>query len=179
VRQVVDFSISLGKVICVADPEEARARDTAMIAAARQRGLTPPMPTPAIGPGALLEGDPLAGHLFVQGEVRAGNKIGRYDDVVGRGFQLVSTAADPAAALDPDLAAYFASIGGNVAHVAPTGPIEDVNGSYRRWFAEHGVAIALMRPDFHIFGAAPAVGGAGKLVAAMRSALDGARFERR
>jgi 2-polyprenyl-6-methoxyphenol hydroxylase-like FAD-dependent oxidoreductase len=40
-RQVVDFSIALGKVICVADPEEAHARDTAMVAAARERGLTP------------------------------------------------------------------------------------------------------------------------------------------
>jgi flavoprotein hydroxylase len=179
VRQVVDFSISLGKVICVADPEEARARDTAMIAAARQRGLTPPMPTPAIGPGALLEGDPLAGHLFVQGEVRTGSKAGRFDDVVERGFQLVSTVADPAAALDAERAAYFASIGGNVAHIAPTAPIEDINGSYQRWFAEHGVAIALVRPDFHIFGTAPAVGGAGELVGALRSALGGARSERR
>ncbi len=58
VRQVVDFSIALGKVICVADPEEARARDTAMIAAAREKGLTPPMPTPAIGPGVLSRGRP-------------------------------------------------------------------------------------------------------------------------
>src|SRR5262249_48282577 len=125
VRQVVDFSIALGKVICVADPEEARARDTAMIAAAREKGLTPPMPTPAIGPGVLLEGDPFAGHLFVQGQVQIGG-TGRFDDVVGRGFGLVSTAGDPAAALDPALAAYFASIGGFTAHVAPAGPIRDL-----------------------------------------------------
>src|SRR6185295_16495263 len=70
VRRVIELSIALGKVICVADPAEAAARDRSMIAAARDRGLTPPMPTPAIGPGLSLAGDPLAGHLFVQGQVR-------------------------------------------------------------------------------------------------------------
>jgi flavoprotein hydroxylase len=171
VRQVVDFSIELGKVICVADPVEAAARDAAMIAAAREKGLTPPLPTPAIGPGLLFAGDPLAGHLFLQGDVRRGDKVGRFDDVVARGFTLVSSVADPAAVLEPDLAAFFASLGGTCAHVAPSGPIRDVNGSYQRWFAEHGVAVALARPDFHVFGTARAVDGAGVLVARLRSAL--------
>jgi hypothetical protein len=110
------------------------------------------MPTPAIDPGVLLEGDPLAGHLFVQGEAQTGEKTGRFDDVVGRGFGLVSTAGDPTTALGPELAAYFSSIGGFAAHVAPTDPIRDLKGSYARWFAEHGIAAALVRPDFHVFG---------------------------
>src|SRR5437667_154933 len=70
VRQVVAFSIELGRVICVADPAEAAARDAALMAAVKERGPTPPLPTPAIGPGLLVDGDPLAGHLFPQGEVR-------------------------------------------------------------------------------------------------------------
>src|SRR5213083_1940905 len=85
VRQVVGFSIELGKVICVADPAEAAVRDAAMIAAVKERGPTPPLPTPAIGPGLLVDGDPLAGHLCPQGEVRRGAATGRFDDVVGRG----------------------------------------------------------------------------------------------
>src|SRR5712691_10570935 len=81
VRQVVAFSIELGTVICVSDPAEAAARDAAMIAAVNDRGPTPPLPTP-IGPGLLVDGDPLAGHLFLQGEVRRGEATGRFDDVV-------------------------------------------------------------------------------------------------
>ncbi|HJQ84390.1 MAG TPA: bifunctional 3-(3-hydroxy-phenyl)propionate/3-hydroxycinnamic acid hydroxylase, partial [Candidatus Binatia bacterium] len=61
VRQVIEFSIELGKVICVADPAQAAARDAAMIATARETGPTPPLPTPAIGPGALRAGDAQAG----------------------------------------------------------------------------------------------------------------------
>lgn len=110
--------------------------------------------------------------------MRRASRVGRFDDVVGRGFTLVSSVADPTAKLDPELARYFASIGGMRAHVAPAGPIHDVNGSYQRWFAEHGVAVALLRADFHIFGTAPAVGGEGKLVAALRSVLGSAGSER-
>src|SRR5262249_43881972 len=48
VRQVIGFSIELGKVICVPDPGAAAARDAAMIAAVKDRGPTPPLPTPAL-----------------------------------------------------------------------------------------------------------------------------------
>ena len=173
VSQVIDFSIGLGKVICVPDRREAAARDAAMIAAARETGPTPPLPTPALGPGVLLPGDPLAGQLFLQDEVRRGDAIGRFDDVVGRGFTLVSPAGDPVAHLQADHAAFFASLGGICAHVAPRGPIHDEHGSYGRWFAAHGVGVVLQRPDFHVFGTAPTVEGADALVGQLRRALEG------
>jgi 2-polyprenyl-6-methoxyphenol hydroxylase-like FAD-dependent oxidoreductase len=175
VRHVIQFSIELGRVICVSDPEQAAARDAAMIAAARETGLTPPLPAPAIGPGLLLDGDSLAGRLFVQGDVRRGDVVGRFDDVVGRGFTLLSPVADPASLLAPDLARFFASLGGVSAHVADGGPVHDVNGTYARWFAEHGVGVVLQRPDFHVFGTASAVDGAAALVRALRNALDATR----
>lgn len=160
-------------MICVTDPEAAAARDAAMIASAREKGSTPALPTPAIGPGLLLEGDRLAGHLFVQGEVRRGDQTGRFDDVVGSGFALVSSAADPASALGDELGAFFASIGGVTARVASAGPVRDLNGTYERWFAERAVAVALQRPDFHVFGTAPTVNGAAPLVSQLRDALRG------
>jgi 2-polyprenyl-6-methoxyphenol hydroxylase-like FAD-dependent oxidoreductase len=173
VRQVVDFSMELGKVICVSDPQAAAERDAAMSAAARERGLTPPLPTPAIGPGILFAGDPLAGSLFPQGEVLCGETGGRFDDVVGRGFTLVGCVGDPATVLEADLAAFFASIGGITAHVASRAAIRDVNGTYGRWFAENGVAVALQRPDFHVFGTARALDGASMLVRRLRTLLGG------
>ena len=146
-----------------------------MIAAARETGLTPPLPTPAIGPGLLADGDPLAGRLFPQGEVRRGGTIGRFDDVVGRGFTLLSPAGDPASVLPSDLAAFFASLGGISAHVAPGGPVHDLNGSYARWFAEHGIGVVLQRPDFHVFGTAPTIEGTAGLVSRLWNALTGGR----
>ncbi len=175
VRRVIEFSIELGKVICVSDPDAAAARDAAMIAAARETGLSPPLPAPAIGPGFLLDGDSSAGRLFPQGIVRRGDATGRFDDVVGRGFALLAPAADPARFLAPELADWFASLGGVRARVAPDGPVRDVQGTYARWFAAHDVGVALQRPDFHVFGTAPAADGAGMLVGRLRAALDATR----
>jgi flavoprotein hydroxylase len=175
VRRVVEFSIELGKVICVPDAAQAAARDAAMIAAVRERGSTAPVPTPAIGPGVLVDGDPLAGHLFAQGEVRRGDAIGRFDDVVGRGFTLVSLAGDPASHLSPARAAFFESIRGLSARVAPGGPVDDVRGTYARWFGKNGVGVVLQRPDFHVFGTAPHVSGANDLIGRLRTALERTR----
>ena len=72
---VIDFSMALGKVICVADPAEAAARDARDDRrGARRRASTPPLPTPAIGPGCSVDGDPLA-----RAPLRAGPSCSRGD----------------------------------------------------------------------------------------------------
>jgi len=91
---------------------------------------------------------------------------------VGRGFTLMSPAGDPANALPPDAAAWFASIGGIGAHVAPGAPIDDLRGAYGRWFQGAGVELVLQRPDFHVFGTASTIDGAGGLVGRLRAALE-------
>jgi flavoprotein hydroxylase len=171
VQRAIEWSMQLGKVICVTDPAEAAARDAAMTETARATGLAPPPPSPAIGPGVLLADDPRAGRLFPQGRVRRGGVAGRFDDVVGRGFVLLGATADPSRVLPPDLARFFASVGGIGAHVARGGPVDDVDGTYGRWFAEHGVELALQRPDFHVFGTAPRLEGAADVVRALRDSL--------
>ncbi len=171
VRSLIDLAVALGRVICVPDPEEAAARDRRMIAEARERKAPVPAQLPALGPGLLAEGSPAAGSLFVQDRVRRGDATGLFDDVVGRGFALVSPLGDPGAALDPERAAFFASLGGVTAHVAPEGPVADLSGGYARWFREHGVGVVLQRPDFQVFGSAPTLEGAPALVDALRAGL--------
>jgi flavoprotein hydroxylase len=171
VRALIDASVALGRIICVADPREAAERDRRMIAEAREREAPIAAPLPPLGDGCFARGTPAAGALFVQDTVRTGNRSGRFDDVVGRGFALVSPAGDPAAALDAESARYLASLGGFTAHVGARAPIEDLRGGYARWFAQHGTALALVRPDFAVFGTAHAPDGAPALVAALRDRL--------
>src|SRR5262249_6681543 len=155
VRQAIEYSIALGKVICVSDPAEAAPPDPALIAPPPRRGPPPPpaappirprrvpgagaLPARPVPPGSGRRRSRTAGHLFLQGEVGCGGVRGRFDDVVGRGFTLLSPAADPASRLDPDLAAFFAALGGTSGRVAPGGPVDDLNGSYAKWFAQHEV----------------------------------------
>jgi 2-polyprenyl-6-methoxyphenol hydroxylase-like FAD-dependent oxidoreductase len=170
VRALIELSIELGKVICVADPEAAAARDRRMTAEARERSAPVAAELPRLGPG-LFEDGPGAGRLFVQDRVRRGVETGRFDDVVGGGWALVSPLGDPAMALDRELADFFASLGGVTAQVSAHGPIVDSNGGYARWFAAHGAAVALQRPDFYVFGTASSLDGARALVASLRRRL--------
>jgi flavoprotein hydroxylase len=171
VSAMIQLSVALGRVICVADPAEAAARDRRMLAEARGQAAPIDPALPPLGPGCFEPGSPAAGQLFVQDLVRHRGVSGLFDDVVGRGFALVSPAGDPAAALDAESAAWFAALGGLTAHVAPRASVEDTNGGYARWFAKHGAAVALVRPDFAVFGTAPDLAGAGALVRALRERL--------
>lgn len=152
-RGVIDFSMSLGRVICVADPDEADARDAAM-AAAVTGALSEVPPVPPIEHGCIRPDDALAGHLFPQGEVAHGGERARFDDVFGVGWRLVTDGSRPVL-LDEPVASWFAGIGGRVVELRPGGDAEDVDGTYARWFARHEVCAALQRPDFQVFGATP------------------------
>jgi flavoprotein hydroxylase len=156
----IDFSIELGKVICVADPAEAAARDEAM--AAGYDGSVSPAPSlPGIDRGLVSDGSPAAGELFPQGDLG-----GRwFDDVHGAGWRLV-TLDTGRGELEPDLAAWFGTIGGAVVEVTGLAPDLDA------WFAVHGARWALQRPDFHLFGTAVDLGGATGLLAELRRRLD-------
>jgi flavoprotein hydroxylase len=171
VSALIDVAVELGRVICVADPAEAEARDARMLGEAEIRGGPVIAPLPPLGPGCLAEGALAAGALFVQDRVRHRGVTGRFDDVVGRGFVLASPEGDPAAALDPESAAFFAALGGINAHVAKGAPVDDLAGGYARWFAKHGATIALVRPDFAVFGAAEKLGDARALVRALCARL--------
>ena len=168
VRQTIDFSVALGRVICVADPEAAAARDRDMVPAAKAAGLATPAPLPPIGAGCFAPGDPHAARLFPQGRVRVDGREGRFDDLHGAGFALVSPMGDPARALDAATAARFAALGGRTAHV----PTEaDLDGVYARWFSSTGAAVALQRPDFYVYGTAARLEDAGALVRSLFAQL--------
>ena len=155
----IDFSIDLGKVICVADPAEAAARDEAM--AAGYDGSVSDVPgLPGIGRGLVAAGTPHAGELFPQGDL-AGR---RFDDVHGVGWRLVTF--DPAVGgLDPADVAWFGTVGGAVVDVA------DTAADLVEWCAAHDVRWALQRPDFHLFGTATDLPGAAALLAELRHRL--------
>jgi hypothetical protein len=157
-RQAIEFSVQLGKVICVPDPADAAARDQAMAPLVGAEPTDAP-PLPGITDGVIHPGSPHAGTLFVQGAVDGR----RFDDVHGAGWRLVTI--DPAPIdLDPATGAWFASVGGSVVTVVG----DDV---YGRWFRDHDATAALQRPDFHLYGTATSPAGASALIEHLRTRL--------
>lgn len=156
-RRVVEFAMELGKVICVPDPHEAAARDTAMSAMVTDE-LSPVPPFPAATAGLFALDTPGAGHLSVQGLVDGCP----FDDVHGAGFRLVTVGTDT---VSREAAEWFESIGGRIVALADPDP------QHAAWFTDAGVAWELHRPDFLVYGTATDAAGATALLMRLRHDL--------
>jgi hypothetical protein len=171
VEAMIEQTIEIGQMICIADPVRAAQRDAMMAAAAQMPDFKPPIQPIRLGAGLVRDDDPTAGFLGFQGQVAAAGRRGRFDSVVGSGFSLVGVGIEPADHLSADSLAYLEQLGAIVAAVSPDGGIADVDGDYARWFAQEGVVAILQRPDFYRFGSAATVAEIEPMVAALRAKL--------
>jgi flavoprotein hydroxylase len=162
-RAAIDFSMELGKVICVPDVAQAAARDEAMAAAVGDELMDAP-PLPGLVAGLLHPSAEHAGEVWVQPLVDSR----RFDDVHGTGWRLVTVDAD-ADAVAAGTAEWFASIGGRVV------PLDRSNAVACRWFAEHDATWVLQRPDFHLYGSAKNAASASAVLDDLRAHLGAAQ----
>jgi len=179
VREIIDEAVAAGRVICELDPARAAVRDAEL-----KRQMTDvdaaPMepPHPHLGRPSITDpSQGVEGRLAPQGRVRAAGRTGLFDDVVGGEWQLVSRAGDPAQLLDEETISWFQQIGGSVTQVSPTGPVQDVDGAYERWFSRNDCTAFLSRPDFYVFGAGDHA-GIPSLVSRLRHTLQGHTLQR-
>lgn len=162
VQEIIGQAVELGRLICVLDPEEARIRDDAMLAALKDPSLARKAPPePRLGEcGLLYPGNSHGGFLSVQGPVSFGQKFGLFDDVIGGGWTLLSRHADPRQSLNLASRALAARLGLTIAHIGDIdsdAPVKDLNGVYADWFARLGNEAVLVRPDFYVYGASSLV----------------------
>ncbi len=159
VTDFIDFSMSLGKIICVLDADEAKARDEAMIAELESGIDAEPPPAPRLGGrggAGLFRGD-RGGLLSRQGRITTDVVIDpvRLDDVFGAGV-LILRDESLAAHLGRSLTALQARGVATVAFGGVDGDVAaftDVDGTYQVWFDEWAVDAVLVRPDFYVYGA--------------------------
>ena len=181
---VINVSIYLGQIICIADPAKAAERDHAF----KSGTAEPPPPFPHLTAGLLAHGAdglpaPLAGLLSPHGAVRWRGREGRWDDVVGLGWCVVLRDADPADLLRPDQLQALAALGAHVVGVAaapreetaaePCGNLAvDMDGKYAAFLDAHGGAAGMItRPDFYVFGGVSEASGLSRLVDVLLAAL--------
>jgi len=171
---VIRLAIELGKVLCQLDPQGAAERD-AMLRAA---GLPPPLELAPLTAGLLQQTigkpDPLAGTLSVQGVVEREGREGRFDEVVGGGFQLIVAGGDPFEHLSNRHRALLDTLGATVTTLDPAAPlgVSDCDGRLTAWLSEHNAHAVLVRPDFYVFGGAAAPRDLAALLDDLRTQLN-------
>ena len=170
---IIRVAIELGKVLCELDPEAAAKRDTML----RTAGPPPPLELAPLTGGLLHqpigEPDPLAGTLSVQGVVERAGREGRFDDLVGGGFQLIVADGDPIEGLSRRERRLLDLLGATIASLDPAAPhgVRDRDGRLTAWLSEHNAHAVLVRPDFYVFGAAVSVHAVPDLLADLRTQL--------
>lgn len=167
VQHAIGMSVELGKVICIADPDAASARDARMLAAGSRPDLAlPPVPPPSLGPGVTRrapDGVPgPAGTFAGHGVVRLPNgQEGPHDDLVLPGFVL-GASFDAREHLRAESVEAFLQLGGVIEHFVESdvdlteGPgyrqVADVGDFYLSHMADRGFTAAIVRPDYYLFG---------------------------
>lgn len=180
VQNAIGMSRALGEVICVTDPVAVAARDEFMLAG----GGDPAKLLPAVAPPRLSDGllqgartgsaSAPAGTLCFQSTVASGNRIGRFDDIVGTGMVLAATH-DVRAVLGRARVAALETLDARLVQIVDadspddeTSPgiivVKDINDRYLPYLAQHGLIAILVRPDFYLFGGAPSLSAVPALV---------------
>ncbi|MDQ1025066.1 flavoprotein hydroxylase [Streptomyces umbrinus] len=158
-QRTVDMSVNLGQLIGTVDPTVAGYRDSVLLA---ERGSDdPPSRDPEAfarpGEEALKAGlfQHAADSLFSGRDSRIvpQARTSRADagELCGGDLVLLSLE-DPRTLVEPALAERLGRLGGSIVHLTPD---VDIDGTYTTWLKEAVRApAALVRPDFHVYGAA-------------------------
>ena len=115
--------------------------------------------------------------------MRQEGRTGRFDEVVGNGWTVLSVAADPRDVLEEEQLAFLDDVGANLVRVTTPrgasgdGTVVDLEGRYAAWFDEAGVEAVVIRPDFYVYGTARAMEELPRLVSSLRSSLGQAAPE--
>jgi len=158
VESIVQASLGVGELISVTDVDLAAARDERL----RTGTVAPPEPMPALVDGVLRRAEdgsvmPPAGELSRQGEVEFDGRSGRFDDVVGGGWVVLTTGWEAGERLSEEAFTVLDVLAARVVRIEATalpGVARDRDGMYLEWMKELGAQALILRPDFYVFAAA-------------------------
>jgi 3-(3-hydroxy-phenyl)propionate hydroxylase len=156
-RFFVEGSLAAYRMINPRSLEEAKERD--FLLEATGGDVTPPIPPLRDGIQYRLpngEYGDQAGEVAPQGVVRIDGREGLLDDIVGYGFQLVSTLSLDAA-LGAQRIARLETLGVIRLHTGDGAEMTDVDCTYGDYFRAHSATTLLSRPDVYVFGLAEGI----------------------
>ena len=165
VRFITEKAIELGRVQTMRDPGKAAERDARMLAARRANQAPDKLRYPPLKGGMIAN----HGELLPQGRVDDGTRTALFDDIAGTGWLIVARDGSVVSALDGERGEMWRSLDGRT--VVFGDALTDTDGVFTRWFDAADSAVAIVRPDSHVFGLARDGRGLAALLDDLRAAL--------
>ena len=151
VRFITEKAIELGRVQTLRDPYKARERDERLLAQRRANEKPEKIRLPALKGGLIANN----GDFFPQGRVRFRGRMGLFDDVFGHGWCIVAREPEVLASFTCAQHEFWQSIGGRTVVLGQSpSDVYDVDEVYASWFAVSSCSVALVRPDWYVYGTA-------------------------
>jgi 2-polyprenyl-6-methoxyphenol hydroxylase-like FAD-dependent oxidoreductase len=154
---IIAFAVGLGRLLCELDPQAAAERDRQVRAA----GPPPEVALPPLEGPLRRDGDPLSGHLALQGRLEIAGREALLDDHTGGGFTLIARDGAGLGTLAPAQRRVLDALG---AHVVRLDEARDADGRTTAWLDRHGVHAVVVRPDLYVLGSTPDPAGLGPLL---------------
>jgi 2-polyprenyl-6-methoxyphenol hydroxylase-like FAD-dependent oxidoreductase len=151
VRFITEKAIELGRVQTLRDVNKARQRDERLLAQRRANETPEKIRFPA------LKGDLIAnnGGFFPQGRVRLRGRAGLFDDIIGDGWLIVSRQPEVLLDLTHAQRESWQSIGGRIVILGQSpSDLREMDDVYASWFAASSCSVAVVRPDWYVYGTA-------------------------
>jgi hypothetical protein len=133
------------------DPNKARERDERLLAQRRANEKPEKIRFPALKGGLIANN----GDFFPQGRVHFKGRTGLFDDVVGDGWCIVAREPEVLACLTRAQREFWQSIGGCTVILGKSpSDLYDIDEVYASWFATSSCSVAVIRPDWYVYGTA-------------------------
>ena len=178
-RATIVESMKVGQNVNERDPEKVRMRNDALRAVqAENRGAMGEKKLIAFRvpdfEAGLIAGDH-GGKPVGQSVVATRRREGKFDDIAGHGFVIISRNGRPRDVLSDDDLAFWAKLGGKIVHIGDgDGTLKDVDGYFSRLMDEISCDAIVKRPDYYIFAACNRVDDLPALIADLRLRLHAA-----
>lgn len=170
VTKYIAESVRIGQMVCETDPAKAAERDRILAA---QTETPPPFRPPV---EAFVVPGPLAGTLAVQPRVWDGERSRMLDDVLGPGFQLLTTDPADVEGLSPEAEETCALVGVRSAVIGvavgePTPSFAEEKPRFADWLARAGATWVLVRPDGYVYESGTGRAALEQSLPALRAAI--------
>ncbi len=170
VRDIIKTAIKIGKAICLQPSEN----DLLQPPSISDLGFTEETIADLffLKQGMLYRDDQqdpilLAGLFSVQGNVSYKGKTGLFDDIVGRGWMVISSTAIPTNLFSSEQHEFLKKLNMQFVHVTAeenASAVTDKENIYIQFLNVHNLEAVLIRPDFYIFGGVSSLRELPKLV---------------